>query len=74
MIKAAECALVSMDSTIKSNLTVAPPIDVMIYEKGGLVVKTHQVLADDDPYWNEIRGMWADGLEGRFAILPDPNW
>ena len=74
LIKAAKCALVSMDSTIKSNLTVAPPIDVMIYEKGSLVVKTHQVLADDDPYWNKIRGMWADGLEERFAILPDPNW
>ena len=58
----------------QSNLTVAPPIDVMIYEKDSLMVNTQQILADDAPYWNEIRGMWAEGLEERFSILPDPNW
>ncbi|MDA0260717.1 MAG: peptidase [Proteobacteria bacterium] len=74
LIKAAKCALVSMDSTIKSNLTVAPPIDMLLYERDALKIRTKCVLADDDTYWNEIRLQWAHSLEERFAMLPDPNW
>ena len=74
LVKAAKCALVSMDSTIKSNLTVAPPIDIVIYERNSLTVRSRSVLADDDPYWQEIRVQWAAGLEERFDKLPDPPW
>lgn len=71
---AAKCALVSMDSTIKSNLTVAPPIDMLICERNSCRVKYHSVLQDDDPYWNSLRQSWSEGLRERFAKLPDPSW
>lgn len=71
---AAKCALVSMDSTIKSNLGVAPPIDLLVYERGSLKVKVQTVLTDDDPYWNSVRKAWDHGLQERFQSLPDPAW
>lgn len=70
----AKCGLVSMDSTIKSNLSVAPPIDLLVYERDRLVVKTHVVMPDDDPYWQRLRRSWDAGLHERFAQLPDPDW
>jgi len=71
---AAKCALVSMDSTVKSNLTVAPPIDLLVYERDALKVKIHTVLKADDPYWTSLRKTWDDGLHDRFRKLPDPPW
>jgi putative proteasome-type protease len=71
---AAKCGLVSMDSTVKSNLTVAPPIDLLVYERDSLNVKIHTVMKDDDPYWNSLRRAWDDGLHERFAQLPEPPW
>ena len=71
---AAKCGLVSMDSTVKSNLTVAPPIDLLVYERDALRVKIHTVMKDDDLYWNNLRKVWDDSLQDRFAKLPDPPW
>lgn len=71
---AAKCALVSMDSTVKSNLSVAPPIDLLVYERGALQVRLHTVMQDDDPYWKSLRKSWDDGLHERFRQLPDPPW
>jgi putative proteasome-type protease len=71
---AAKCALVSMDSTVKSNLGVAPPIDLLVYERGSLEVKVQTVLQDNDPYWNSLRQAWDRGLLERFQQLPDPPW
>lgn len=71
---AAKCALVSMDSTVKSNLSVAPPIDLLVYERDSLKIKIHTVMKDDDPYWNSLRKAWDDGLNERFRQLPDPPW
>lgn len=71
---AAKCALVSMDSTVKSNLTVAPPIDMMICERDALRIRYHAVLRDDDPYWTSLRQSWSEGLHERFEKLPDPSW
>ncbi|MGQ0800672.1 MAG: peptidase [Pseudomarimonas sp.] len=70
----AKCALVSMDSTVKSNLGVAPPIDLLVYERGSLRVKLHTVMKDDDPYWNRLRRSWDEGLHERFMSLPEPEW
>jgi putative proteasome-type protease len=71
---AAKCALVSMDSTVKSNLSVAPPIDLLVYERDSLKIKIHTVMKDNDPYWNSLRKAWDDGLTERFRQLPDPPW
>lgn len=70
LVTAAKCGLVSMDSTVKSNLTVAPPIDLLLCERDRLKVKVHTVMQDDDPYWNSLRQAWADGLRDRFQKTP----
>lgn len=70
----AKCGLVSMDSTIKSNLSVAPPVDLLIYSRDALAVKVHVVMQDQDPYWQSLRRSWDHGLQERFDDLPDPEW
>jgi putative proteasome-type protease len=71
---AAKCALVSMDSTVKSNLTVAPPIDLLICERDSFRVKFHALMREDDPYWTSLRQSWSAGLSAQFDALPDPSW
>jgi len=68
------CALVSMNSTIRSNLTVGPPIDLLIYEKDSLNF-THQLcLTEDDPFAKEIAEGWNEGLIRALQNLPKFSW
>ena len=71
---AAKCALVSFDSTIKANISVAPPIDLLIYRKDAFTVATHQRIAENDPYFLKLRHHWGEGLRRVFADAPDPPW
>jgi putative proteasome-type protease len=68
--KAALCALVSMDSTMRSNASVGPPIELMIYRAGSPGVHTHIVYPEDDPYLREVRVAWAENLMLAFDKLP----
>jgi len=67
---AARCALVSMDSTMRSNATVGPPIELMIYQADTLSFTQRLVLQEDTPYLREVRLAWQRGLEEAFASLP----
>src|SRR5262249_59994418 len=58
---AAKCALISFDSTMRSYVSVGPPIDLLIYRRGSLKKDFTIRLEDDDPYLQAIR----DGWEGR---------
>lgn len=71
---AARCAIVSMDSTLKSNATVGPPIEVVLYEKDTFVTN-HQIQMDnDDAYLQKIRQDWNDALKLAFSQLPRFEW
>jgi putative proteasome-type protease len=72
--EAAKCALVSMDSTLKSNLSVGLPLDLLVYEAGKL--QTQQIVCIDDhnPYFQMIRGSWGQKLRQVFESLEDPQW
>lgn len=72
--EAAKCALVSMDSTIRSNLSVGMPLDLLIYERDALQVRRHVVIGPDSPYYGAIRTQWGMRLRDAFAELPDPDW
>lgn len=74
LLSAAKCALVSLDSTIRSNVSVAPPIDLLVYKRDSLAVSTRQWVKDDDPYFNAVRGKWGAGLRTLFDTLPQPQW
>ncbi|MBT8122398.1 MAG: peptidase [Gammaproteobacteria bacterium] len=67
--EAALAALVSMDSTMRSNATVGPPIDVLIYQKDSFNLKRHYILQTDDPYLLEIKSAWDEKIREAFADL-----
>lgn len=74
MSEAAKCVLVSFDSTIRSNLSVGLPIDVILYRAGTLQVTNRQRITEDDPYYQMIRQGWSQGLKDTFTTLADPEW
>jgi len=71
---AVRCALVSMDSTIKSNATVGPPIEVLVYEKDSFESNHYLRLEETDEYVLEIRQKWNEALKNAFAELPRLEW
>lgn len=74
LIDAAKCALISMDSTIRSNLSVGMPLDLLIYEADSLKIRTHVSIGLDDPYYLQLRSSWGDRLRQAFNDMPDPSY
>lgn len=72
--RAARCALVSMNSTIRSNLTVGPPIDLLIYEKDSLNGGRKLHFTEDDPFAKSISEAWNAGLIHALQSLPRFEW
>jgi len=72
--EAAKCALISMDSTIRSNLSVGLPLDLVIYENDTLKVGRHINITQDSAYYGQIRKQWGEQLRQGFAALPAPDW
>ena len=72
--EAAKCALVSMDSTLKSNLSVGLPLDLLVYQAHQL--QTHQIVCIDEnnPYFHMIRSTWGERLRQVFESIEDPSW
>ena len=74
LAEAAKCALVSMDSTIKSNLTVGLPLDLLVYENNRLSSDKHVCIDDRNPYFQSIRTGWGERLKQAFESIDDPQW
>src|SRR5262245_26942892 len=72
--EAVKCALVSMDSTIRSNLSVGLPLDLVIVKRDRFNVARHISVDADNEYFQGIRGRWSEALREAFAQLPDPDW
>ena len=72
--EAAKCALVSMDSTLKSNLSVGLPLDLLVYEDG--MFKSEQIVCIDEtnPYFQMIHSTWGERLREVFEGICDPVW
>jgi putative proteasome-type protease len=72
--EAAKCALVSMDSTLKSNLSVGLPLDLLVYHEGAF--KSDEVVCIDDqnPYFKMIHSTWGQRLREVFESIDDPQW
>ena len=67
---AARAALVSMDSTMRSNATVGPPIELQLYTAGTMRFGKRLVLQEDNAYLRELRAAWQAGLKNAFERLP----
>ncbi|RYF19151.1 MAG: peptidase [Comamonadaceae bacterium] len=72
--EAAKCALVSMDSTMKSNLSVGPPLDLVVYEANSY--QTDKIVSIDmqNPYYRMLHSSWGQKLREVFDSLEDPVW
>ena len=72
--EAAKCVLISFDSTMKSNISVGLPIDLLWLPKDSLRVGLQQRIREGDPYFTMLRTRWGGGLRRVFGELPDPDW
>jgi putative proteasome-type protease len=66
--------LISMDSTIRSNLSVGMPADLLVYRRDSLAVGLRRRLTDEDGYLRIIRDRWAAALRTAYQTLPCPDW
>lgn len=71
---AVRLSLISMDSTIRSNLTVGAPVDLLVYRRDAIAVETQRRIEEDDPYFQMIRNQWSQSLRDAYLALPDPPW
>ncbi len=71
---AARCALMSMNSSVRSNLTVGPPIELLIYRCDAFDGGWHRVFSADDPFLERISRAWNDGLVELLEQLPPLPW
>ncbi len=68
-----KCVLISFDSTIRSNLSVGLPIDLLQYYTDSFDASNKRRISDDDAYFKQLRKKWAEGLKRVFSELPEPN-
>jgi len=74
LAEAAKCALVSMDSTLKSNLSVGLPLDLAVYENGKLQSDQITCVDENNPYFRMVRSSWGQRLRDVFESMESPNW
>jgi putative proteasome-type protease len=74
LAEATKCILVSFDSTMRSNLSVGMPIDLVCYERDRLEVRMRHRFERSDPYFTALSASWRDGVRKVFRELPDFEW
>lgn len=72
--EAAKCVLVSMDSTLKSNLSVGLPLDMALYEADSLQSDKITCIDEHNPYFGMVRSTWGQKLREVFDSIEDPTW
>jgi putative proteasome-type protease len=70
----AKAFMVSIDSTMRSNLTVGLPIDLLAYERNSCRVTMKRRFMPGDKYVSELSGIWSAGLRRAFVEVPDVPW
>lgn len=74
LLDATKCTVVSFDSTMRSNISVGLPIDLLVYEVDSLRIKLQRRIEETDAYFQMVHTQWGEGLRRVFAQLPDPDW
>jgi len=70
---AAKCVLVSFDSTMRSNLSVGMPIDLMCYQRDSLKIQMRRRFDEGDAYFTALSSQWCIGVRDVFSRLPEPE-
>ena len=71
---ATKCVLISMDSTLNSNISVGLPLDLLVYEKNSLKATKLVTLDDANPYFAMIHQLWGEKLRAAFNSISEPSW
>ncbi len=71
---AVKLALISMDSTLRSNFSVGLPADLLVYRIDSQQVAVRQRITDEDPYFKQVRWQWSEALRRAYRDLPTPPW
>jgi putative proteasome-type protease len=71
---AVKLALISMDSTLRSNLTVGLPIDLMVYRRDAYKVGLRKRITEDEAYFRALRESWSKALRDAYRAIPRPDW
>ena len=71
---ATKCALISMDSTLNSNISVGLPLDLLVYEKNSLKPSKLVTLDETNPYYQMIHQLWGEKLRSAFNSIAEPSW
>ncbi|WP_426111210.1 peptidase [Massilia sp. PWRC2] len=72
--EAAKCALVSMDSTLRSNISVGLPLDLLVYQADSLAVTRFTTIDERNQYFQMLRSSWGQQLKAVFESIDDPVW
>jgi putative proteasome-type protease len=72
--EAAKCALVSMDSTLKSNLSVGLPLDLVVYQADSFETDRVVCIDDNNPYFQMLHNTWGQKLREVFDSIEHPAW
>ena len=71
---ATKCALISMDSTLNSNISVGLPLDLLVYEKNSLKANKLVTMDESNPYFQMIHQLWGEKLRAAFNSISEPSW
>jgi putative proteasome-type protease len=74
LAEAMKCVLVSFDSTMRSNLSVGMPIDLICYERDSLELQKRRRFDSGDPYFTALSHEWSEGTRQVFRHLPELTW
>lgn len=69
--EAAKLMLLSFDSTLRSNLSVGMPLDILVYERDSLDVRREKRIEADDEYFKKLSSAWSDALRHAFAKIDE---
>ncbi len=71
---ASQCLLISMDSTMKSNRGVGPPIELLLYRKDSLSLDHHHRFEPESDFLRDLRQGWDGALKNAFRQMPPLSW
>ena len=74
VMEALKLALISMDSTLRSNLSVGLPADVLVYHRDELRAAIKHRILPDDPYFTDLSERWSRALKDAHGAIPPPDW
>jgi putative proteasome-type protease len=63
-----------MDSTLRSNLSVGMPLDLLVYRRDALKAEIRRRITENDPYFRMIHEGWSEALRDAYRAMPRPDW